>query len=84
MNHIYKVAFILLLTGIASVSVPICSQAVAQNNHLYTLYPPLNFAGTAIECSSYLHWDKPQLPGGGTPAGLAGYFIYREIGRAHV
>jgi hypothetical protein len=78
MKPLQKLMFLLLLTGMAGISFPITAQTVIQDNQLYTLYPPLNFAGTAIECSSYLHWDKPQLPGGGTPSGLAGYYIYRD------
>jgi len=44
----------------------------------YTLYPPLNLQGEPIECSSYLTWEQPQLPGGGVPAGLLGYIVYRN------
>ncbi len=43
-----------------------------------TLYPPLNLQGESIECSSYLLWEKPELPGGGTPQGLLGYNVYKE------
>jgi hypothetical protein len=44
----------------------------------YTLYPPLNLQVEPIECISYLTWEQPQLPGGGVPAGLLGYVIYRN------
>jgi hypothetical protein len=45
----------------------------------YTLYPPLNFQGVyGQSCYSYLTWEQPQLPGGGVPAGLLGYIIYRN------
>lgn len=44
----------------------------------YTLYPPQNLAGSAVECSSYLYWQLPQQPGGTTPPGLVGYYIYRN------
>jgi len=47
-------------------------------NVRYTLYPPLNFEGIQIECNAYLYWQKPELPGGGTPAGLLGYYLYRD------
>jgi hypothetical protein len=43
-----------------------------------TLYPPLNLQAEGIECNVYLTWDKPELPGGGTPAGLLGYNLYKE------
>ncbi|MCK9218572.1 MAG: T9SS type A sorting domain-containing protein [Bacteroidales bacterium] len=49
----------------------------------YTLYPPLNFGGNQIECSIYLYWQKPQLPGGSTPDGLVGYYIYRDGSLIH-
>jgi hypothetical protein len=42
------------------------------------LYPPLNLQGEGIECSVYLTWEKPELPGGGTPPGLLGYNVYKE------
>jgi hypothetical protein len=44
----------------------------------YTLYPPLNLQGEPIECNTYLTWEQPQLPGGGVPAGLIGYVIFRN------
>jgi len=44
----------------------------------YTLYPPQNLAGSAVECGSYLYWQLPQQPGGTTPPGLVGYYIYRN------
>jgi hypothetical protein len=43
-----------------------------------TLYPPLNLQGAGIECSVYLTWDQPELPGGGIPLGLLGYNLYRD------
>jgi len=42
------------------------------------LYPPLNLEAEGIECNGYLTWDKPELPGGGTPQGLLGYYVYRN------
>ena len=44
----------------------------------YTLYPPQNLAGSAVECGCYLYWQLPQQPGGTTPPGLVGYYIYRD------
>ena len=43
-----------------------------------TLYPPLNLEANGVECWGYLTWDKPELPGGGTPQGLLGYYVYRN------
>ena len=42
------------------------------------LYPPLNLHAEGVECIGYLTWDKPELPGGGTPQGLLGYYVYRN------
>ena len=44
----------------------------------YSLYPPQNFTGSPVECNSWLSWQKPQMPGGGVPAGLVGYNLYRD------
>jgi hypothetical protein len=44
----------------------------------YTLYPPLSLQVSQVECSAYLVWQKPQEPGGNTPPGLVGYYIYRD------
>jgi hypothetical protein len=78
MNPIKKLAFLLLITALAGVCSPPAGQATPPGNNLYTLYPPLNLTATAIECNAYLHWQKPQMPGGATPAGLTGYYIYRN------
>ena len=78
MNAIKKLSFLLLLTMLAGVCLPIEGQVRPPGKKLYTLYPPLNVTGTAIECSVYLQWQKPQAPGGITPAGVVGYYIYRD------
>ncbi len=41
----------------------------------YVLYPPTNLTITIV-CAAWLNWQKPQGPGGITPAGLLGYRIY--------
>lgn len=78
MNLLNKLTIFLLLTGMSFVSGPILGQIVSADNSLFTLYPPLNLQGSAVECNSYLHWQKPQMPDGTTPAGLMGYYIYRD------
>ncbi len=78
MNLLNKLTIFLLLTGMSFVSRPILGQIASAENNLYTLYPPLNLQGSAVECNSYLHWQKPQMPDGTTPAGLMGYYIYRD------
>ena len=78
MNPFKKLAILLLLTALAGALTPWHGQSAPPGNKRYTLYAPLNFNGTPVECNSYLTWQKPQLPGGGTPAGLAGYNIYRD------
>ncbi|MFZ4522148.1 MAG: T9SS type A sorting domain-containing protein [Bacteroidales bacterium] len=77
MKHLNKLAFILLLTVMTAIAAPVTGLP-GPGNPLYTLYPPLNFVGAMVECSSYLHWDKPQLPNGTVPAGLVGYYLYRD------
>ncbi|HPS63687.1 MAG TPA: hypothetical protein PLK82_11540 [Bacteroidales bacterium] len=54
------------------------AQAAAPQQVNPTLYPPQNFEGLMIECMVYLHWQKPQQPGGTTPPGLVGYYLYRD------
>ena len=78
MNPIKKLAFLLLVTALAGVCMPPAGQATPPGNKLYTLYPPLNLSVTAVECNAYLHWQKPQMPGGATPAGIVGYYIFRD------
>jgi hypothetical protein len=77
MKHILKTSFLLILltiTGICEAT----ETSAGNHTNAYTLYPPLNFTGSVIECNGYLQWQKPQLPGGATPAGLLGYYIYRD------
>ncbi|MCX6305273.1 MAG: T9SS type A sorting domain-containing protein [Bacteroidetes bacterium] len=83
MKQNYNMPFIVFMMIMATISGPSRGQATRPDNNLYTLYPPLNFAGSMVECSSYLHWQKPQLPGGNTPAGLAGYYLYRDGALCH-
>ena len=78
MKYTLKLAFMLLLTAFTGINCSSQGQAMNPGNTVYTLYSPLNFTGTAVECNSYLTWQKPQLPDGTTPAGLAGYYIYRD------
>ena len=73
-----KLAFLLLITAAAGVCMPVYGQVTPPGKKLYTLYPPLSLTATAIECSVYLTWQKPQTPGGSVPAGLAGYYIFRD------
>jgi hypothetical protein len=77
MKNIYKLTLLLLLTAMAGVWGPVSGQGLPRNHPLYTLYPPLNFAGTQVECNVYLQWQKPQMPDGTTPPGLIGYNLYR-------
>lgn len=44
----------------------------------YILYPPSGLEVNAVECMVYTQWQKPELPGGGTPPGLVGYWLYRN------
>lgn len=78
MNPLQKLTLILLLTGMAGVAIPLHGQSLLQDQIFYTLIPPLDFGGSGVECNSYLHWQKPQLPNGLTPPGLVGYYIYRD------
>jgi hypothetical protein len=78
MNPIKKPAFLLLLTVLAGVTGLLYGQVMPPAKSLYTLYPPLNPGGNAGECFIYLNWQKPQMPSGATPAGLVGYYIYRD------
>ena len=78
MNPIKKLALLLLLTALAGVCMTLEGQVTPPGKKLYTLYPPLNFAGTMTECNGYLYWQKPQMPNGTTPAGLLGYNLYRN------
>jgi len=43
-----------------------------------TLYPPTELQAENWASQIYVHWNKPEIPGGGTPAGLVGYYIYRN------
>ncbi|MEI7898001.1 MAG: hypothetical protein WCJ26_13265 [bacterium] len=78
MNRIYKTTIIMFVAMMAAISVAGYGQQTQKDNRFYTLYPPLGFGGTAVECNSYLYWQKPQLPNGTTPAGLLGYYVYRD------
>lgn len=62
----------------AFICAPARGHSTLPTNPLDTLYPPLNFQGTTIETTAYLQWQKPQKPDGTTPAGLVGYYLYRE------
>ena len=42
------------------------------------LWPPSKLEVQQVECASYLRWEKPKIPGGETPPGLLGYFIYTK------
>ena len=77
MKKIKKLAFLLLLTAMAGVFLPVDGQVTAPGNNLYTLYPPGNFTGHEIDCSCYLRWEVPQTPAGKTPPGIKGYIIRR-------
>jgi hypothetical protein len=44
----------------------------------YVLYAPGNLQAEPVECAVYLHWEKPVEPGGTTPAGLAGYYVFLD------
>jgi hypothetical protein len=59
-------------------SILILAVAPLRSTAQVTLYPPLNLQAAAMECSVYLTWEKPELPGGGTPPGLLGYNLYRD------
>lgn len=59
-------------------SILILSVAPLRITAQVTLYPPQNLQGESIECNVYLTWDKPELPGGGTPPGLIGYNVYKN------
>jgi hypothetical protein len=78
MNPTKKLAFLLLITALAGVCSPPAGQATPPGNKLYTLYPPLNIGGGQCECCLCLQWQKPQTPGGTTPVGLVGYYVYRN------
>jgi len=43
-----------------------------------TLYPPTNLVAINVEQEAFIEWNKPVTPGGQTPAGLLGYYIYRN------
>ncbi|MEI6681507.1 MAG: T9SS type A sorting domain-containing protein [Bacteroidota bacterium] len=77
MKKIKKLAFLLLVTAIAGVCMPVGGQGTAPGNNLYTLYPPVNFTGHEIDCNCYFHWETPQTPSGTTPPGIKGYIIRR-------
>ncbi len=78
MNPIKKLILLLFFAATAGICGPVFGQTMIPDNNRYTLYPPLNFTGTLVECNGYLTWQKPQLPDGTTPAGLAGYYLYRN------
>ncbi|MEI7664234.1 MAG: hypothetical protein WCK34_18650, partial [Bacteroidota bacterium] len=78
MNLNKNLATLLFLAVLAGVGMPVAGHAAPPGNPLYTLYSPLNLTATGIECSAYLVWQKPQAPGGVTPAGIKGYYIYRD------
>ncbi len=62
MKKIKKIVFLLLLTAMAGVCLPVVGQVTAPGNNLYTLFPPDNFTGHEIDCNCYLHWETPQTP----------------------
>ncbi|MEI6681508.1 MAG: T9SS type A sorting domain-containing protein [Bacteroidota bacterium] len=78
MNPIKKLAILLSIAVLAGVCMPVAGHSTPPGNPVYTLYSPLNLTATGIECSAYLQWQKPQAPGGVTPAGIQGYYIYRD------
>ncbi len=43
-----------------------------------TLYPPTSLQVEFAEQEIWMTWNKPVLPGGGTPDGLLGYNVYRN------
>lgn len=43
-----------------------------------TLYPPTSLQAQDVEKVILVTWQKPVIPGGGTPAGLLGYYVYRN------
>jgi hypothetical protein len=79
MKNIYK-----LLTGLIVILISIIGMTAQSGTPplsdppvtTYVLYPPTNLTIANIDCTAFLHWDKPQNPGGSTPPGLIGYRIY--------
>jgi len=78
MKTFYKLILLVLLAATSAIAMPVNGQSAVRQGPGYTLYPPLSFQGSAIECFAYLTWQKPQLPNGSTPDGLVGYNIYRN------
>jgi hypothetical protein len=82
MKNIYKllkgiIVILIAITGVgAHAGTPL---PLSPHGSKYVLYPPTNLTVNRIEaCLAWLNWDKPQDPGGTTPAGLMGYRIYRD------
>jgi hypothetical protein len=77
--HIFRLELflILVLTGLSARTGNL-PDSPAYGDSRYTLYPPHDLSVTAIECSGYLAWHRPEMPNGTTPPGILGYFVYRN------
>jgi hypothetical protein len=78
MNPFKKFVFLVLLTLATTIPGRSSGLPFTGNPTTYTLYPPVNLTGSMVECNGYLTWQKPELPNGATPAGILGYYIYRD------